>query len=43
MYDIDIEAANNNRIIGNKFKNAVGAKSMWNYTDRFRTRIYKEH
>ncbi len=31
LYDIDPEAARNNEIIGNKFKNADGAKSVWNY------------
>ena len=32
LYDIDMEAAKNNEIIGNKFKTAEGAKSVWNYT-----------
>jgi alpha-galactosidase len=32
LYDIDMEAAKNNEIIGNKFKTAEGAKSIWNYT-----------
>ena len=31
LYDIDQEAADNNEIIGNKFNNAEGAKSVWNY------------
>lgn len=31
LYDIDMEAAKNNEIIGEKYKNAEGAKSMWNY------------
>ena len=31
LYDIDQEAAENNEIIGNKFNNAEGAKSVWNY------------
>ena len=31
LYDIDMEAAKNNEIIGNKFNNAEGAKSVWNY------------
>jgi len=31
LYDIDLEAAKNNEIIGNKFNNAEGAKSKWNY------------
>ncbi|MBR4059129.1 MAG: alpha-glucosidase/alpha-galactosidase [Lachnospiraceae bacterium] len=31
LYDIDLEAAKNNEIIGNKFNNAEGAKSVWNY------------
>lgn len=31
LYDIDLEAAKNNEIIGNKFNNADGAKSVWNY------------
>ena len=31
LYDIDLEAAKNNEIIGNKFNHAEGAKSVWNY------------
>lgn len=31
LYDIDMEAAKNNEIIGNKFNKAEGAKSVWNY------------
>ena len=31
LYDIDMEAARNNEIIGNKFNSAEGAKSIWNY------------
>ena len=31
LYDIDLDAAKNNEIIGNKFKTAEGAKSIWNY------------
>lgn len=31
LYDIDFEAAQHNEIIGNKFNNAEGAKSHWNY------------
>lgn len=31
LYDIDFEAAKNNEIIGNKYKDAEGAKSVWNY------------
>ena len=31
LYDIDLEAAKNNEIIGNKFNSAEGAKSVWNY------------
>lgn len=31
LYDIDFEAAQHNEIIGNKFKDAEGAKSVWNY------------
>lgn len=31
LYDIDMEAAKNNEIIGNKFNTAEGAKSTWNY------------
>ncbi len=31
LYDIDLEAAKNNEIIGNKFNYAEGTKSIWNY------------
>ena len=31
LYDIDLEAAKHNEIIGNKFNNAEGAKSHWDY------------
>ena len=31
LYDIDMEAAKANEIIGNKFNSAEGAKSVWNY------------
>ena len=31
LYDIDMEAAKNNEVIGNKFNSAEGAKSVWNY------------
>ena len=31
LYDIDYEAACKNEIIGNKFNNAEGAKTVWNY------------
>lgn len=31
LYDINLEAAKNNEIIGNKFKDAEGTKSVWNY------------
>ena len=31
LYDIDMEAARNNEIIGNKFQTAEGAKSIWKY------------
>ena len=31
LYDIDLEAAKNNEIIGDKFNSAEGAKSVWNY------------
>lgn len=31
LYDIDMEAAGRNEIIGNKFQDAEGAKSVWNY------------
>lgn len=30
LYDIDMEAAKANEIIGNKFNSAEGAKSVWN-------------
>lgn len=32
LYDIDKKAAENNRIVGEKFNGAEGAKSTWNYT-----------
>lgn len=32
LYDIDIQAAENNVIIGNKFCDAEGAKSKWDYS-----------
>ena len=32
LYDIDMEAAHNNVIIGNKFCDAQGAKSKWDYS-----------
>ena len=32
LYDIDFEAAKANEVIGNKFNDAEGAKSKWNYT-----------
>ncbi len=32
LYDIDMKAAKDNEIIGNKFNDAEGAKSKWNYT-----------
>ena len=32
LYDIDIKAAKNNEIIGNKINELEGAKSVWNYT-----------
>ena len=32
LYDIDYAAAKNNEIIGNKYKDAEGAKSIWNYS-----------
>lgn len=32
LYDIDEEAAKNNEIIGNKYNDAEGAKSVWKYT-----------
>ena len=31
LYDIDLEAAQANEIIGNKFNSAEGAKSTWSY------------
>lgn len=31
LYDIDLDAAKKNEIIGNKFNSAEGAKSVWNY------------
>ena len=31
LYDIDLEAAKNNEIIGNKYNDAEGAKSKWSY------------
>ena len=31
LYDIDFEAAKANEVIGNKFRYAEGAKSVWNY------------
>lgn len=31
LYDVDYDAAKANEIIGNKFNNAKGAKSVWNY------------
>jgi len=31
LYDIDLQAAKNNEIIGNKFNSADGAKSHWDY------------
>lgn len=31
LYDIDYEAAKSNEVIGNKFRNAEGAKTVWNY------------
>ena len=31
LYDIDFKAAKDNEIIGNKFNNAEGANSVWNY------------
>ena len=31
LYDIDFEAAKHNEIIGNKYKEAEGAKSVWYY------------
>ncbi len=34
LYDIDLEAAQHNEIIGNKFNDAEGAKSKWTYHAR---------
>ena len=31
LYDIDLQAAKNNELIGNRFNEAVGAKSPWSY------------
>ena len=31
LYDIDLEAAQHNEIIGNLYNNCEGAKSVWNY------------
>lgn len=31
LYDIDLQAAKNNEIIGNKFNSAAGAKTSWTY------------
>jgi len=31
LYDIDFQAAKDNEVIGNKYNNAEGAKSVWNY------------
>lgn len=31
LYDIDLEAAQHNEIIGNKYNSAKGAKSVWHY------------
>lgn len=31
LYDIDYEAAKKNEIIGNKYNDAEGAKTIWNY------------
>lgn len=31
LYDIDMDAAKHNEIIGNKYNSASGAKSQWNY------------
>lgn len=31
LYDIDLDAAKKNEIIGNKFNSAEGAKSVWHY------------
>ena len=32
LYDIDLDAAKRNEIIGNKYNDAEGAKSRWDYT-----------
>ncbi len=32
LYDIDMQAAKNNEIIGNKFNHAQGARTTWHYT-----------
>ena len=32
LYDIDLEAAKRNEVIGNKFNSAEGAKTHWNYS-----------
>lgn len=31
LYDIDLQAAKNNEIIGNRYKTAPGAKTVWDY------------
>ncbi|MDE7043791.1 MAG: alpha-glucosidase/alpha-galactosidase, partial [Acetatifactor sp.] len=31
LYDIDLQAAKDNEVIGNQFRNAEGAKSDWQY------------
>ena len=31
LYDIDLQAAKNNEVIGNKFNQAKGAKTTWQY------------
>ena len=31
LYDVDFEAAKHNEIIGNQFRDAEGAKSIWQY------------
>ena len=31
LYDIDIQAAKNNEIIGNRFNSAKGARTTWHY------------
>ena len=31
LYDIDLQAAKDNELIGNKYNNIDGAKSIWNY------------